>query len=88
VSGVIRWEEPPAQHGNSKAKPPAKYQAVADEMRARPSVWAIVLEGKAPGTCGNLGYRIRNGVAGALVRVEGRRSSRRPYFEAVRPVRG
>lgn len=61
MSEIIRWEEPP-RHGNSKPKPPLKFQAVADAMRERPGEWALIVEGKAPGTAGGLVWRIKNGV--------------------------
>lgn len=62
MSDVIRWEEPPAEHGNAKPKPPLKYQAAADAMRGRPGEWALITENRASGTAGNLAHRIKNGV--------------------------
>lgn len=62
MSEIIRWEEPPSEHGNAKPKPPAKFQAAADAMRARPGEWALIAEGKAPGTAGGMVWRIKNGV--------------------------
>jgi hypothetical protein len=62
VSDVIRWEQPPTEHGNAKPKPPLKYQAAADALRERPGEWALLAEGKAPGTAGGMVWRIKNGV--------------------------
>ena len=59
---VIRWEEPPKAHGNAKPGAPHKYQPIADALRARPGEWALVLDGKAPGSAGGFAWRIRNGV--------------------------
>jgi hypothetical protein len=59
---VIRWEDPPAEHGNKRPGKPLKYQAAADAMRERPGTWAVVAERKAPGSAGGLAHRIRNGV--------------------------
>ncbi len=62
MTDVIRWEEPPKAHGNAKPKPPSKYQPVADALRARPGEWALIAEGKLPGTAGTLAGRVRAGV--------------------------
>lgn len=59
---VIRWEDPPEEHGNAKAKQPSKFQPIVDALRAEPGRWAVVVEGKSPGTCGGLAWRIRSGV--------------------------
>lgn len=59
---VIRWEEPPKEHGNRRPGQPSKFQPIADALRARPGEWAVVAEGKAPGSAGGFAYRIRNGV--------------------------
>lgn len=59
---VIRWEEPPSQHGNRKPKQPSKYGAIADALRGKPGEWAVVIENKAPGSCGGLAHRIRAAV--------------------------
>jgi hypothetical protein len=59
---VIRWEDPPAEHGNSRPKPVSKFQAIADDLRSRPGQWGVVVENKAPGSAGNLAYRIKAGV--------------------------
>ena len=59
--GVIRWEEPPTEHGNTKPKPPSKYQPIADALREHPGEWALILTGNPPGTCASLANRIRTG---------------------------
>lgn len=59
---IVRWEEPPAEHGNAKPKPPSKYQVVADALRARPGEWAVIIEGVSPGTAGGMTHRIKSGV--------------------------
>lgn len=59
---VIRWEEPPAEHGNARPKKPLKYQAVADELRANPNRWAVVADDLSTGGSGTLAFNIRKGV--------------------------
>lgn len=59
---IVRWEEPPKEHGNKRPGPPSRYQPIADALRARPGQWAVVLDGKSPGSAGGFAYRIRNGV--------------------------
>jgi len=59
---VIRWEDPPTEHGNAKPKPPSKFQPIADALRANPGQWAVIAEDKAPGSAGGLVWRIRQGV--------------------------
>lgn len=62
MSAVIRWEEPPPDHGNKRPSKPLKYQEAADAMRARPGDWALIAEGKCQGTAGGLAWRVRNGL--------------------------
>lgn len=62
MSEIIRWEEPPREHGNARPKRASKYQAVADNLRAHPGEWALIVENISPGSGGSLSYRIRNGV--------------------------
>jgi hypothetical protein len=62
MTGVIRWEEPPPEHGNKRPAKPSKYQPIADALRGRPGEWAVVVENKAPGSAGNLVWRIKSGV--------------------------
>ena len=59
---TIRWADPPP-HGNTgnMHNRMAKYQAVADELRANPERWAIIAEDLAAGSCGTLASRIRKG---------------------------
>jgi hypothetical protein len=60
--GVIRWAEPPSDHGNKKPAKPSKYQPIADALRAAPGQWALVYDGKPIGTCGSLAHRMRYGI--------------------------
>ena len=57
---VIRWEDPPAEHGNARPKP-SKYQPIADALRARPGEWAVVTERRTPGSAGGFAAHIRTG---------------------------
>lgn len=57
---VIRWEDPP-EHGNNKPKKPLKYQEVADELRANPNAWGVVVEDMSTGGAGALAHNIRIG---------------------------
>jgi hypothetical protein len=55
---VIRWEEPPtSRRGN---EPAADWPAIADALKARPGVWAVVLEGE-PQCIRTHGHRITTG---------------------------
>lgn len=60
-AAVIRWEEPPEKHGNTRPKPPSKYQPVVDSLRARPGQWAVIAENRLPGSAGSLAHYIRVG---------------------------
>lgn len=57
---VIRWEDPPTEHGNTKHRQ-SKYQPTADALRSRPGQWALIQEGRTTGSTGGLAHRIRNG---------------------------
>lgn len=59
---VLRWEAPPERHGNAAPAKPLKYQAAADQLRAKPGEWAVLAEGKTPSSAGGLAARIRRGV--------------------------
>jgi hypothetical protein len=59
---VVRWEEPPKEHGNKRPAAPSRYQPIADALRSRPGEWAVVMDGKSPGSAGSFAYRVRNGV--------------------------
>lgn len=54
---VIRWEEPPTEHGNGRHK----FQQIAEALRARPGEWAVVAEDRTPGSASGFAYRVRNG---------------------------
>lgn len=58
---VLRWEGPPSEHGNTGRKPPTKYEAVANALRARPGEWAVIAEGITAGHAGKVSHGIRNG---------------------------
>lgn len=62
VSGVLRWENPPGRHGNSRADKWAEYRPAAADLRARPGDWGVVAEGKTPGSASSIAYRIRQGL--------------------------
>lgn len=55
---VIRWEDPPPD--GRGGGPSDQWQAVADQLRANPNQWAVILEASS-GTCGGWVYRIRQG---------------------------
>lgn len=57
---VIRWEEPPVEHGNTKPKKPLKHQPIADALKTKPGEWALVFQGLTS-TCGSFAHRIRAG---------------------------
>jgi hypothetical protein len=57
VTDVIRWEEPPAEHGNAKAE----LETIANALRARPGEWAVVAEDKTSGSATAFAFRIRTG---------------------------
>lgn len=60
MADVIRWEEPPLKHGNARSRPSA-HQPLVDALKARPGEWALIAEGKAPGSAGSLAHRIKTG---------------------------
>lgn len=45
---VIRWEDPPLSRSRNGGRPAdtysSRYQAIADQLRARPGEWALVDE--------------------------------------------
>jgi hypothetical protein len=42
---VIRWEEPPPSRRRNESKAPwSRFNAVADELRAKPGRWAVIAE--------------------------------------------
>jgi hypothetical protein len=61
VSAVIRWEDPPREHGNACPNRPSKYDAMATALRSRPDEWAVVVENGSPGLASSLAYLIRAG---------------------------
>lgn len=45
MSGVIRWEEPrPTGHTGRPQLRNARFQAAAEELRARPGEWGVIAE--------------------------------------------
>jgi hypothetical protein len=62
ADGVLRWEDPPAEHGNAKPKKPSKYQPVADALRANPNRWGVVAENRPTGSASSLSHHIRYGL--------------------------
>jgi hypothetical protein len=60
--GVLRWEDPPAEHGNAKPKKPSKYQPIADALRSRPGQWALIAAGRTTGSAGSFSHGMRHGV--------------------------
>ena len=61
MADVIRWEEPPAEHGNARPKPPSKYQPIADALRSRPGEWALIADRRTAGSAGGFAHRVRSG---------------------------
>lgn len=59
---IIRWEDPPAEHGNARPKPPSRFQPIVDALKDRPGQWAVVVENKTPGAAANLAWRMRSGL--------------------------
>lgn len=61
---VLRWEDPPPSEGSARAarrKPTgSKYDQIAEQLRQRPGVWAVVLESSV-GIAGGLTTHIRLG---------------------------
>jgi hypothetical protein len=55
---VIRWEDPPEDARGANVTD--RWQAIAEELRAHPGQWAVVLESTA-GPCGGWVNRIRVG---------------------------
>lgn len=58
---VIRWEDPPTEHGNAKPKKPPKFQPIADALRGRPNEWALIDDSRTHGSAGSFAHHIRNG---------------------------
>lgn len=53
MSAVIRWEAPPAERVRPRRI--AEWDAVADDLRARPSEWALIATGaQHTGTAGQI----------------------------------
>lgn len=53
---VIRWEEPPpaTYGGPGKGKPVVAHELIAIQLRRRPGVWALVLEGGSHASAASL----------------------------------
>lgn len=42
-------------------KKPSKFQPIVDALKSRPGEWALVAEGRSPGSAASFGHNIRNG---------------------------
>lgn len=63
MSGVLRWEEPPATRrkgGYPQGLSKSRWADVADDLRARPGEWALIAE-TAVATNSGLATQIRMG---------------------------
>lgn len=56
MSTVIRWEKPPAVRsgGYPLGRGKSRWGSVAEELRARPGEWALIVEGPVKGANGGL----------------------------------
>jgi hypothetical protein len=60
VTSVLRWEEPPEKRSPGR-RPTKAWAEVAEELRGRPGVWAVVHEGQGAHA---LPGRIKAGASG------------------------
>jgi hypothetical protein len=57
---IVRWEKPPPPRFNGGRRPPfSRFQAIAEQLRARRGEWAVVEE--RPGRARGLAAHIRMG---------------------------
>lgn len=60
MSGIVRWEQPPSLPALRAAEKAARWQSIADGLRARPGEWAVIKEGSINGLTNDVTY-IRKG---------------------------
>lgn len=64
MSGVLRWEEPPAALSCRRETAPrrhAHWVAVAEQLRGRPGEWGVVIEADSFNQVGGIASQIKSG---------------------------